>query len=197
MEIEVALQPRGQRRRNDCLVRDLRFGLIRGEQDLPAAADLGQMAAKPILWPLHSTHHSIEELNAFNSYHHIFEDLLRVPLMTIPMAVLVSVSVPQIAVTVLLLSIHGQLIHANTKLKIGPLRYLLGEPRYHRIHHSLERLHWNKNYAASFPIWDVIFGTVHFPRKDEYPRTGLSYVREPRSLAEYPRRPPSSEPANR
>jgi sterol desaturase/sphingolipid hydroxylase (fatty acid hydroxylase superfamily) len=101
------------------------------------------------------------------------------------MAVLVSVSVPQVAVTVFLLSIYGNLIHANTKLRIGPLRYLLAEPRHHRIHHSLERQHWNKNYAAFFPIWDVIFGTVHFPRKDEYPRTGLSSVREPRSIAEY------------
>ena len=37
-----------------------------------------------VLWRLHSTHHSIEELNAFNCYHHIFEQLLRVPLITIP-----------------------------------------------------------------------------------------------------------------
>jgi sterol desaturase/sphingolipid hydroxylase (fatty acid hydroxylase superfamily) len=58
-----------------------------------------------VLWRLHSTHHSIEELNAFNCYHHIFEQLLRVPLIAIPMAVLVSVSVPQVAVTVFLLSI--------------------------------------------------------------------------------------------
>jgi sterol desaturase/sphingolipid hydroxylase (fatty acid hydroxylase superfamily) len=139
----------------------------------------------PILWRLHSTHHSIEELNAFNDYHHIFEDLLRVPAVTIPLAMLVSVSLSQIAVTLFLLGIYGRLIHANTKLQIGPLRYLLAEPRYHRIHHSRERPHWNKNYSSLFPIWDVIFGTVHFPRKDEYPRTGLSYVREPRSLAEY------------
>jgi len=139
----------------------------------------------PILWRLHSTHHSIEELNVFNDNHHIFEDLLRFPIITVPMAVLVNVSLPQFAVTMFLLGIHGLLIHANTKLKIGPLRYLFAEPRHHRIHHSLERQHWNKNYAAVFPIWDVIFGTVHFPRKDEYPRTGLSYVREPQSLAEY------------
>jgi sterol desaturase/sphingolipid hydroxylase (fatty acid hydroxylase superfamily) len=150
----------------------------------------------PILWRLHSTHHSIEELNCFNDYHHIFEDLLRFPIIIIPMAALVSVSVPQIAITVFLLSIYGLLIHANTKLQIGPLRYLLAEPRHHRIHHSLERKHWNKNYAALFPIWDVIFGTVHFPRKDEYPRTGLSYVREPRSLAEYlvPKARPKTPP---
>jgi sterol desaturase/sphingolipid hydroxylase (fatty acid hydroxylase superfamily) len=139
----------------------------------------------PFLWRLHSTHHSIEELNAFNSYHHITEELLRLPLITIPMAVLVSVSVPQVAVTVFLLGIYGQLIHANTNLRIGPLRYFLTEPRHHRIHHSIERCHWNKNYSAYFPVWDVIFGTVHFPRKDEYPRTGLNYVREPRSLKEY------------
>jgi hypothetical protein len=47
MDVEIALEPRGERRGNDCLVRDMRFGLIGGEQDLPAAADLGQMAAKP------------------------------------------------------------------------------------------------------------------------------------------------------
>jgi hypothetical protein len=36
-----------------------------------------------------------------------------------------------------------------------------------------------------FPFWDVIFRTAYFPRSDEYPSTGLSNQREPRSLGEY------------
>ena len=31
----------------------------------------------------------------------------------------------------------------------------------------------DKNFAAYFPIWDVLFGTYWHPRKGEFPPTGL------------------------
>src|SRR5215471_5219333 len=33
--------------------------------------------------------------------------------------------------------------------------------------------HWNRNFAAFFPIWDWLFGTVYIPKPMEYPPVGL------------------------
>ena len=49
--------------------------------------------------------------------------------------------------------------------------------------HSL--MQFESNFALSFPFWDVLFATAYFPKRSEYPRTGLADVPEPRSVGEY------------
>jgi sterol desaturase/sphingolipid hydroxylase (fatty acid hydroxylase superfamily) len=137
------------------------------------------------LWRVHAVHHSIEELNAVNDYHHWLENALRVPLILLPMSFIISVSVPEVIVYTMILQFMGQMTHANSKISYGLFRYVFSEPRFHRIHHSAEERHWGKNFAFMFPFWDVIFGTAYFPKPNEYPRTGLSNQKEPRSIVEY------------
>lgn len=149
----------------------------------------------PLLWRYHAVHHSIEELNTFNAYHHVSEYLFRIPLLMVPLNLLIWVNGPQVLITGLILSAVGNLSHSNTKLSFGPFRYIFTEPRYHRVHHSVEPRHWNRNFAFYFPILDMLFRTAHFPTRGECPATGLDYVREPRSLKAFlhPPRPPASE----
>lgn len=141
--------------------------------------------AVPILWRFHSIHHSIREMNAINNYHHITEDLLRLPLVAVPSVLIFHVSAPDVIVQLIFIRIFGVLSHANSSVQYGVLKYLILEPRYHRIHHSMETRHWNRNFSAVFPVIDLMFGTAHFPDKDEYPRTGLPDQDEPRSLSTY------------
>jgi sterol desaturase/sphingolipid hydroxylase (fatty acid hydroxylase superfamily) len=136
-------------------------------------------------WRVHAVHHSIEQLNAVNDYHHLLESALRVPLILLPMSLIIAVHAPEVIVYTLILQFMGQMTHANSKISYGLLRYVFSEPRFHRIHHSLEQRHWGKNFAFMFPIWDLIFGTAYFPKSDEYPPTGLSNQREPGSVMEY------------
>jgi sterol desaturase/sphingolipid hydroxylase (fatty acid hydroxylase superfamily) len=143
-----------------------------------------QHVFKPF-WRVHSVHHSIEELNIFNSFHHVLEPILQVPLVFIPMNLLMSVSLPQIIALSVLVRFTHEMIHANTRISYGPLKYLIAEPRYHRIHHSVECQHFDKNFASVFPVWDIIFGTAYFPKPEEYPKTGLSTQREPKTIAQY------------
>jgi sterol desaturase/sphingolipid hydroxylase (fatty acid hydroxylase superfamily) len=139
----------------------------------------------PLLWRFHSVHHSIEELNAFNNYHHVAEAFIRIPLMTIPIGLLIDLSVPKTTITTVVIVLASHIAHANTKIGYGPFRYILSEPRYHRIHHSIELKHRDKNFAFQFPIWDVLFGTSYFPARDEFPRTGLDHMREPKTIRQY------------
>ena len=138
-----------------------------------------------VLWRVHSVHHSIEELNAINDYHHVLEDILRFPLVFVPLALLVELQTPSVVIYSTLLAWSGQLTHANSKVSYGWLRYVFAEPRFHRIHHSVETRHWDKNFAFLFPVWDIIFGTAYFPSRDEYPKTGLSDKAEPTSPVQY------------
>jgi sterol desaturase/sphingolipid hydroxylase (fatty acid hydroxylase superfamily) len=138
-----------------------------------------------LLWRVHSVHHSIEELNAVNDYHHWMEDVFRVPLILIPISLLVRVDAAMLIICVVILRFMGQMTHANSKISYGWFRYVIAEPRFHRIHHSLENRHFDKNFAFMFPVWDVIFGTAYFPAADEYPKTGLANQEEPRSILNY------------
>jgi sterol desaturase/sphingolipid hydroxylase (fatty acid hydroxylase superfamily) len=63
--------------------------------------------------------------------------------------------------------------HANIRLRLGPLTPILCGPQYHRIHHSRLPEHQDKNFAALFPVIDMMFGTYHRPSRDEFPPTGL------------------------
>ncbi len=63
-------------------------------------------------------------------------------------------------------------IHSDIKVNLGPLKYIISTPQYHRIHHSLERRHFDKNFGTRLIIWDYLFGTLH-PCFDEYPEIGI------------------------
>ena len=67
----------------------------------------------------------------------------------------------------------GVVNHANLRLNFGIFIPLISGPQWHRIHHSIEPEHQDKNFAAFFPFIDIIFGTYYRPQKDEYPDTGL------------------------
>ena len=64
-------------------------------------------------------------------------------------------------------------IHANVRLPLRGLTRVVVGPQVHRIHHSLESAHVDRNFAAVVPLWDILFGTFTAPQKGEFPRTGL------------------------
>ena len=144
-------------------------------------------------WQFHSVHHSLREMSAFNDTHHFSEEIFRIPLMIIPLKLLVDINIGETLALFILLRGWGQIIHANTSLNFGKLQYLFVDSHFHRIHHSRFKEHHGKNYSAAFSLWDVLFGTAYFPKKGEYPPTGLNYVGEPANLQEFLFRPFSSK----
>ena len=138
------------------------------------------------LWRFHRVHHSITEMSATSSYHHFTEDLFQFMAVTVPMSFLLGVEsgpVPWIVLTVA--STHAYFVHSSANINIGLLRYVIGDNRFHRIHHSLEERHFNRNFGTITPLWDVLFGTAWFPKSGEWPRVGLADVPEPKTLRDY------------
>jgi hypothetical protein len=45
-------------------------------------------------------------------------------------------------------------------------------PLFHRIHHSMERRHFDKNFGGRLIVWDYLFGTMN-ANFNEYPKIGV------------------------
>lgn len=131
----------------------------------------------PFLWQEHKLHHMDEELCALFRESPL-EVLLQGTATVIPMAILFKLDPLQGTIVAYGASAWVVFIHANIRLSLGPASVLFTGPQVHRIHHSRERSHYDKNYAAFFPIWDILFGTWHHPKRDEHPLTGVHGERE-------------------
>ena len=58
---------------------------------------------------------------------------------------------------------HSAFVHANLSWTLGPFKYVLATPVFHRWHHTALEEGGNTNFAGTFPIWDVLFGTFRMP----------------------------------
>lgn len=137
------------------------------------------------LWRWHAPHHAIRNLSATNSWHHWSEILMFAIFVSLPMSLLTPAFGPRSLIVGLILSWQPIYLHSSTRLQLGPFRRLVVDSRYHRIHHSLEPQHFDKNFGAATPLWDWLFGTLYMPRKDEWPDVGLAGMEEPTSVGEW------------
>jgi len=139
----------------------------------------------PFLWSQHKLHHSEESLNATTTFrHHWLEDLLRVFLIVLPMSLAFDLKPASAGAAAFVVGLWPVFIHANLRLHLGPFARVIAGPQGHRIHHSVEPAHLDRNLAAFFPLWDQLFGTYYHPRRDDYPRTGLASGQKVTSLAQ-------------
>lgn len=137
------------------------------------------------LWRWHAVHHSVRDLSAINAYHHVSEPLFHVALMSVPASLILADSGASAPAMTVILYLHASFIHSPTRLHLGPLAIAIVDNRFHRIHHSLEPAHFDRNFGAFTTIWDRLFGTAWVPARDEWPDTGLIQIDQPRNLREW------------
>jgi len=124
-------------------------------------------------WCHHKLHHTDEHMNATTSFrHHWLENVYRIPFIIIPMALLISIDSSMPLIMYDLMLAWAIFTHMNLRLELGPLTPIFAGPQVHRIHHSKLRQHQDRNFAAYFPIWDIMFGTWYKPEKGEFPDCG-------------------------
>lgn len=125
----------------------------------------------PVLWAMHSLHHSDPEMTALTTNRHFWGDQL-VKAVTIWSAMtMLTTSTDTLMLIYAGMSLYNYFVHANLRIDFGRWSWLLNSPAYHRRHHSKLPAHYDTNFAALFPIWDVLFGT--YRRPDGWPPCGL------------------------
>jgi sterol desaturase/sphingolipid hydroxylase (fatty acid hydroxylase superfamily) len=115
-------------------------------------------------WKYHAVHHSAVELDWISAARfHPFNLLLG----TIGVDVILLMA--GISSNVMLWvgpfnTFHSAFVHANLNWTLGPFKYVLASPVFHRWHHTALEEGGNTNFAGSFPVWDVLFGTFRMPQ---------------------------------
>lgn len=125
------------------------------------------------LWYLHAIHHAEEDLDSVSSAFHPISNLIRWLIATLPLKFLLGINFSEALVLVGFFSAVHFFQHTRAPFHFGPLGLLIGDNRFHFVHHSVNPEHYNKNFAALFPIIDMIFGTYERPGADRLPETGL------------------------
>lgn len=139
-----------------------------------------------LLWAFHSVHHANRSLNALGCYHHPLEDLWRIPLFLLPMALAFEVVAPRLVLISTFVTAWGVFNHMDSSFNLGRLRNFLADNHYHRVHHSIAREHYDVNFAGMFSVWDRLFSTqiMPGPAADKLP-VGLLDTPHPQTLWQY------------
>jgi sterol desaturase/sphingolipid hydroxylase (fatty acid hydroxylase superfamily) len=151
------------------------------------------------LWWFHAIHHSADRMNILKAGRlHFMEGVFRYLVVTTP---LLAVGAP--GETILwygiLDNVLGNLNHCDVDLRFPRFfHYVTATLQVHYLHHSRERDLQDSNFA-SYPLWDILFGTWRSPlvhadgtigiEEDPVPRGFGAQVLFPfRKLAAYERR---------
>jgi len=112
------------------------------------------------LWKYHAVHHSSEELDWISAARFHPVNIFLGSVATDVVLLLAGIS-PNVLVFLGPFTVaHSAFVHANLNWTLGPLRYVIAGPVFHRWHHTAAERGGEKNFASTFPFIDLVFGTV-------------------------------------
>ena len=127
----------------------------------------------PGLWKFHAVHHSIEEMGWAASYRTHPIDTAITNSGFVIIVLLFGVDPAAYALFGVQFAWHSLLKHSNVAIGWGVLRWLYVTPRFHHWHHANVAEAHDKNFAAQFPLWDVLFGTALMTPDRDPPQYGV------------------------
>jgi sterol desaturase/sphingolipid hydroxylase (fatty acid hydroxylase superfamily) len=138
----------------------------------------------PMFWEFHKIHHSQEQLNYFSAQRlHPLDLFANALIRFLPWTLLgLSRALPGYLIWTTFLRMFEMFVHANIRSNLGLLRYVIVTPQTHRVHHSLEPRHMDKNFGNCFALWDFLFRT-QCTEFQVYPALGVDDVACPRGKA--------------
>jgi len=119
------------------------------------------------LWKYHAIHHAPKDVEWLSAarFHPVN---LALGTAAVDIAFLLAGVSPNIFIVIGPFNIITScMVHANLNWTFGPLRHMLVSPVFHRWHHSRDVV--GRNFASTFALWDVMFGTYYLP-KGEVPK---------------------------
>jgi sterol desaturase/sphingolipid hydroxylase (fatty acid hydroxylase superfamily) len=134
------------------------------------------------MWRYHAVHHSSEELEWISAarFHpiNLFLGSVTADVVMLLMGISPNVFIVLGPFTIA----HSAFVHANLDWTLGPFKYVIAGPVFHRWHHTAADRGGEKNFAATFPILDVLFGTFYMPAGERPGHYGVSEREFPSSF---------------
>lgn len=110
----------------------------------------------PWLWRFHAVHHAPRHVSWLDAWRqHPVDFVLHGIAVGLPGALL-GASLSDVASVVLLRKAFTTFLHLNVRVGFG---VVLASPDFHRVHHGHAPEDHDTNFAGTFPVWDVLFGT--------------------------------------
>ena len=113
------------------------------------------------LWRFHAIHHASEDVEWISAARfHPVNILLGTALVDVA-ALMAGITSDIFIILGPFATISSVFVHANLDWTLGPFKYVFAGPVFHRWHHTRE--HGDKNFAGTFSLFDVMFGTFYMP----------------------------------
>ncbi|MGZ6070552.1 MAG: sterol desaturase family protein [Myxococcaceae bacterium] len=125
-----------------------------------------------LLWAVHVVHHQSEDYNLAVALRQAVLSPVTVLPFYLPLAVL---GVPTVVFFIVnaLSTLYQFWIHTELVDRMGALENVINTPSLHRVHHAVNPEYLDRNYAATFILWDQLFGTLR--REVAPPIYGVSH----------------------
>lgn len=115
------------------------------------------------MWRFHAAHHSATQVDWTTTYRFHPINLILQPALVAVIMMTLGIS-PEVMIFFIPFDIlTAAWVHSNLNWTLGPLKYVIAGPVFHRWHHGPADDGGSSNFAPTFPIWDWMFGTFHMP----------------------------------
>jgi sterol desaturase/sphingolipid hydroxylase (fatty acid hydroxylase superfamily) len=116
------------------------------------------------LWRFHVIHHSAEEVDWTTAYRFHPVNLWLGSFLVTAVMLFLGLSPTVLLFLVAFDTTTSAFVHSNLNWTLGPLKYVVATPVFHRWHHTPLDQGGNSNFGALFSLWDVLFGTFRMPK---------------------------------
>jgi sterol desaturase/sphingolipid hydroxylase (fatty acid hydroxylase superfamily) len=116
------------------------------------------------LWEFHKVHHSVKQMGfAAHLRYHWMENIVYRTIEYIPLG-MIGFGIQDFFIVHIIALTIGHFNHANLKIPMGPLKYVLNNPQMHIWHHAKKLpVRFGVNFGISLSLWDYLFKTNYIP----------------------------------
>lgn len=139
-----------------------------------------------LFWCLHSTHHAPQAMNLSVTYAHFFLEAPYADVIRTTVCIMAGVNPPLLFLIMFIDGTWGAFIHVGENIvkngRLGFLNRIILTPSHHRVHHARNPLYMDTNFCNLLNIWDKVFGTFQYERKDIHIEYGITRQMNPNNL---------------
>lgn len=129
------------------------------------------------LWAFHKIHHSSKELDVWNAQRFHVGELIFWPVFNYFPLGLIGWPPGEVFAYSVIGSLLSTYSHANIRIPLGPLKYIINNPQFHIWHHSADiDARKSANYGDALSMWDYLLGTAYLPPDRDADRLGFNDI---------------------